>query len=293
MEPSSYRPPLSELEVKKICKQYSVSANTNLGQHFLIDETAIEASLLAADLKPTDTVLEIGPGLGVLTDQLAQQVEKVIAIELDTRFQVLLQDLQTKHSNLKIIYNDFFKVDLEKELGLNNGSYKVVANLPYNITSHFLKQMLTQSPWPSQMVLMIQKEVAERIVAEPGDLSILALSVQLFSEPKLIKNVPAASFFPAPAIDSAIIAINNIRQHNYIEANREKVLFSIIKAGFAKKRKKLIKNLENITLHNKIITQNNLEKTFSSLEIEKNARAQEISLEKWLKMLDKLESFVI
>lgn len=287
-----YKAPAQPEEIKSVLQYFKLKPNTNVGQHFLIDPSVITASISAAQLSHHDIVVEIGPGLGVLTEQLTQNAGRVISIELDNRLRPILQALEAAHSNLETINQDFFKVNLA-ELGLRNAEYSVIANLPYQITSLCIKNLLTLEPWPKQMVLLVQREVAERIVAEPGQLSILGLSVQLYSHPTIIMDVPRGSFYPQPRVESAVLHIKDIRVATPHLHTNEALFFKLVKAGFAQKRKKLLNNLQSMPYNNKKIDAERLKILFSEMNISENVRAQELSLQQWLKMVDKIEYFVI
>lgn len=293
MVASHYKAPTSKAEVKELYNEFGIKANTNIGQHFLTDTRVLDTIIKEySEHKVTDTVLEIGPGLGVLTERLVSVADRVISVELDRKLEPILHKLETQYTNLTVVRKDILRTPLH-ELGLESGKFTVVANLPYQITSQFIRAMLTIEPYPDRMILLVQREVAERIVAEPGQMSILALSVQLFSTPEIISIVPPHAFFPPPRVFSAVLAINSIRKQPFVEIDREKALFRLIKAGFAQKRKLLRSNLRNINHNGKNIPLSFIDDVFTELQIEKNTRAQEISLEMWLKLLDKIESFVI
>lgn len=267
--------------------------NKNIGQHFLADQTVLQKIVAAAKTTvDTDTILEVGPGQGVLTERLVQQAKRVIAVELDRRLQPKLDSLAQRYPNLQVVMADILQVNLST-LGLTTGHFSVVANLPYQITGLFLRQMLTCPPYPRQMVVLVQKEVAERLVAQPGDLSILALSVQLFAKVRIICTVPPAAFNPPPAVDSALITITDIRQSQLVSTEQEKIFFRLIKAGFAQKRKMLMNNLKNIQHHNQKIPDVVLEQALRSSGVNLKARAQELRLEQWLMLVDKLQQFMI
>ncbi len=293
MAASLYKAPTSKTEVKELYNEFSIKANTSIGQHFLTDTRVLDTIINEyTKNKGTDTILEIGPGLGVLTERLVEVADRVISVELDRKLEPILHKLENQYENLTVVRKDILRTPLD-ELGLESGKFTVVANLPYQITSQFIRAMLTVEPYPDRMILLVQREVAERIVAQPGQMSILALSVQLFAKPEIISIVPPHAFFPPPRVFSAVLAINSVRQQQYIEIEREKALFRLIKAGFAQKRKLLRSNLRNINHDGKNIPLALIDEAFTALQIEKNTRAQEIPLELWLKLLDKIESFVI
>jgi len=201
-------------QTRRLLRRFDLQARKSLGQHFLIDEEVLKLITSAAELTPTDVIMEIGPGLGVLTRELARQSGWVVAIELDSRLATILKQSLTPFNNVTIVNEDVLRIDPEALLQEQKAkfppiigsplSYKVVANLPYYITSPVLRHFLEASPKPQIMVVMVQKEVAEAIVAKPGQMSILSISVQFYGEPAIIGYVPAQCFYPAPEVDSAI-----------------------------------------------------------------------------------------
>ncbi len=274
-------------EIKSILRQSNLVVLKQLGQHFLADEKVLKNIIEAADLNKNDAVIEIGPGLGTLTHELALKCRKVIAIEKDKKMVELLRKNLERFKNVEIIEGDILErvpVSLKEAGTLNSlNSYKVVANIPYYITSPIIKLFLESSVKPELMVLLVQKEVAERICACPGKMSVLALSVQIYSQPELINLVSKNSFWPAPKVDSAILKISNIKTSAEVRKSlgfkkaSEKDLFRIIKIGFSSKRKKLANNLSSgLNLRKEEIS-----KIFEKLGINENSRAQELSLKKW------------
>jgi 16S rRNA (adenine1518-N6/adenine1519-N6)-dimethyltransferase len=191
---------------KEICKLHSIYPSRSKGQNFLIEENVYDKIIAAADLKKIDAVLEVGPGLGFLTAKLAAAAGKVLAVELDDKLAAYLRaDLSGKFENVEILNENV--LDLRLPSPLLPADYKIVANLPYNITSVFIRKFLTAEHQPREMILMLQKEVAERICAKPGKMSLLALSVQFYAEPEIIAYVPKENFWPMPQVGSAIIKI--------------------------------------------------------------------------------------
>lgn len=230
----------------------------SLGQNFLNNQTIVTKIRDAADPVADDVVLEIGPGLGVLTEELIPFVGKVIAVEKDD---LLFQELRIKLSNaiengkLDLLHDDILKFDPETLRFYKDGlldPYKIVANIPYNITGAIIEKFLSASFQPTMMVLMVQKEVADRIVAKnkktggPGKESILSISIKAYGAPEYICTVKAGNFIPAPKVDSAVIKISAISRDRFMNKHHEEVFFQIMKAGFAHKRKTLVGNLKNI-----------------------------------------------
>jgi 16S rRNA (adenine1518-N6/adenine1519-N6)-dimethyltransferase len=264
-------------EILKILAQYNLKPKKLLGQNFLIDQNILNKIVKAAELTPTDNVLEVGAGLGVLTKQLIARVNQVLAVELDkSLFFVLKQELR-KAKNLKLVNADILKIKIaELEEYFAQKPYKVVANIPYNITSNFLRKFLELEYQPNQLVLLIQKEVAQRIVAKPGQMSILSVSVQYYSEPKIIDYVSKNCFFPKPTVESAIIKLK-VKDKAELEPKDEKRFFQLVKIGFSAKRKQLQNNLAN-GLH---ISRDQVKVALKKAGLKETARAQELALDDW------------
>jgi len=221
-----------------------------LGQHFLIDGEVLKLITSAAKLTPSDVIIEIGPGLGILTKELARQAGWVMAIELDSKLAAILEQTLASLDNVTIINQDILKIDLtallqEQKMSfppkVNPFIYKVVANLPYYITSPILRHFLEASVKPQIMVIMVQKEVAEAIVARPGQMSVLSISVQFYGEPSIVSYVPAHCFYPVPEVDSAILRINPYPQPAVAVTNES--FFKLVRAGFTATRKQLANSL--------------------------------------------------
>ncbi len=215
-----------------------------LGQNFLTSRKIVEEIIHTADLKIDDVVLEVGPGKGILTEVLLEKVSRgeVIAVEKDKRLAEYLRDKFKKQKNLEIIEGDVLKFNFTR-YRLRVTGYKIVANIPYYITSRFLRSFLQSDFQPSKMVLMVQKEVAERIVAKNKKESILSISVKVYGQPKIIKKVPAEYFSPRPKVDSAILLIDNISKEFFKDID-EKYFFGLVRQGFSSKRKLLKNNLK-------------------------------------------------
>jgi 16S rRNA (adenine1518-N6/adenine1519-N6)-dimethyltransferase len=236
-------------QTRRRLRQFDLKARKGLGQHFLIDEDIRGAILAAAELDHNDTVIEVGPGLGVLTGELARQAGWVIAIELDNKLAVILRKVLAPFDNVVILNEDVLGTDPKVLLQEQAPSfptalkpYKVVANLPYYITSPVLRHFLEASVKPEVMIVMVQKEVAEAIVAEPGQRSVLSIGVQFYGKPGIVSYVPAGSFYPAPEVDSAILRIDVYRQPPVAVAD-EKGFFQLVRAGFTAARKQAVNSL--------------------------------------------------
>ena len=237
---------------KAMMRRLDLRARKSLGQHFLVDQEVLEKVASAAGLTPEDIVIEVGPGLGILTKELAKQAGFVIAVELDDRLAAILKQELAAVKNVTVIKEDILKIDLatfleEQKVELpvlkeEPFSYKVVANLPYYITSAVLRHFLEASHKPRLMVVMIQKEVAEAIVAEPGNMSLLSVSVQFYGKPEIVSYVPAESFYPAPEVDSAILRVK-IYPRPIIAVDDIDDFFGLVRAGFCAPRKQLANSL--------------------------------------------------
>ncbi|PIS04937.1 MAG: ribosomal RNA small subunit methyltransferase A, partial [Candidatus Buchananbacteria bacterium CG10_big_fil_rev_8_21_14_0_10_42_9] len=234
-----------------------------------------------AQLKKNGEVLEVGPGIGTLTAQLAEKVKKVVAIELDKNLLAELQKNLGNRNNVEIIQGDILKIN-RQALPLSK-SYKIVANLPYNITSNFLRLFLSQEPKPSAMTLMLQKEVAQRVCAKPPQMSILSLSVQAYCYPTIKFYVDKKNFYPQPNVDSAVVALDQV-SHTWNFKTPEQDFFRYLKIGFSAKRKYLANNLHNGTK----IKIGLIKQIFNDLELSQRSRAQELYLEQWDKIGQKL-----
>jgi 16S rRNA (adenine1518-N6/adenine1519-N6)-dimethyltransferase len=264
---------------------------TRLGQNFLKDKSIIKKIIESADLQPDDFVIEVGPGEGVLTEELAKYVKKVIAIEIDGNLVQKLQKKFENRPNIEILHEDILKINLQKistSYKLPTTNYKLIANLPYYITSPIIRLFLETKIPPQEMILMVQKEVAERIVARPGKMSILAISVQYYAEPKLLFEVSKEAFYPVPKVDSAVIKITPnptilpLERGGIKGGVEEKQFFRLVRAGFCAKRKTLVNNLStSLHLDKKLV-----EKKLEKLDLNSNVRAQELSLKKWKELAE-------
>ena len=265
------------LNAPALLKQYGLRADKKLGQNFLQDPFALEAITAAAGIQPTDTVLEIGPGLGSLTRYLAVSAREVIAVELDADLIPPLQAVTKPYENIHIIHGDILKLS-PREL-IHVSEYLVVANIPYYITSAIIRHLLENKPKPRRIVLTIQKEVADRICAKPGDMSLLALSVQVYGEPSIAKRIPANAFFPAPKVDSAVLTID-IYPSPIIQPEFLDTFFKLIKAGFSQKRKTLRNSLSS-GLHTSTSVSVEI---LTQAGIDPMRRAETLSIEEWQRL---------
>lgn len=265
-----------------------VHAKKSLGQNFLNSKTVTRDIARAGGLSSTDTVLEIGPGKGFLTSELLASGANVIAVEKDDRMIPILSEKfaeQIKNKKFILIHGDILE-ELEMNKLKLPQNYKLVANIPYYLTGQIIRTFLEAMEKPERMILMVQKEVATRIVARDKKESILSIAVKVYGAPKLVKKVPARYFTPAPKVDSAILSIQNISGNNFTGKISEKHFFEIVRAGFAHKRKILAGNLKELFG----------EKTFTILEnadVSKNARAEDLSLKQWLSIAEPLNGSIL
>lgn len=264
---------------KKLCQENNIKPSKFRGQNFLINEDVYNQIIASADLDTNDIVLEVGPGLGFLTEKLAQKAKKVIAVEVDKKLANLLEKRLKKQglNNIQIINEDILNIPNTKYNTLNN-KYKIVANLPYNITSIFLRKFLSAKNKPSLAVLMLQKEVAQRIAASPPNMSLLAVSVQFYSDPEMIDVVSQNDFWPIPQIDSAII---KLKIYPKFEVD-EKKLFRLVKFGFSSRRKMLKNNLSAGFRISASIAEERIKKAGFNEKI----RAQNLAVNDWLKLFE-------
>lgn len=264
--------------LKHLCQTYGLTPSKKYGQNFLVNPEPIEKMIEASEIKSDDTVVEVGPGFGVLTLALVEKAKKVLSFEIEKKIEPYWNEELKKYNNLEIVWGNVLQVPSSK-FPVNN--YKVVANLPYQITSQILRTFLEMENKPEVMVLMVQKEVAERICAPAGDMSVLSVSVQYYGEPEIVAYVPRSSFWPVPAVDSAVIRVRIKKDEARIK-NEADLFFKIVKAGFSSRRKMLIKNLSSVADKDKIRS------VFKELGIDEKVRAQELSVEQWQAISSKL-----
>jgi 16S rRNA (adenine1518-N6/adenine1519-N6)-dimethyltransferase len=269
-------------QTRKLLRRYGIRARKRLGQHFLVDNAVLKTVLDAAALSPADTVIEVGPGLGIMTAELAKRAGWVIAIELDNRLADILQET-LQYENVVILNEDVLGTD---PAALLKGrapafpsalhSYKVVANLPYYITSPVLRHFLEAPVKPEKMVVMVQQEVAEAITAEAGKRSVLSIAVQFYGKPSIVANVPAASFFPAPEVDSAVVKIDVYRRPP-VAVDDVEGFFKLVRAGFTAARKQIANSLaQGLGLPKQEVLG-----LLAKAGIESQRRAETFTLEEW------------
>ena len=265
---------LSPLNISQILKEHDLSPKKSLGQNFLSNDDVLAKIVNAAEINPNSEVLEIGPGLGSLTRHIAEKADHVTVVELDGRLIPILQEIMKPWENVNIIHQDILKLDPAEIM--QNDHYIVAANIPYYITSALIRHLLEANKKPLRMVLTVQAEVAKRICAQPGDLSLLGLSVQVYGTPRIMLRIPAGAFYPPPKVDSIALRID-LFEAPLIPVPQLDVFFRIAKAGFSQKRK---------TLRNSISAGMRMEKTetdnlLHESGIDPNNRAQNLTLQDW------------
>ncbi len=268
--------------VKEILSRYGFEFSKSLGQNFLIDGNIVRKIVEKANVTKEDYVLEIGPGIGTLTEELALNAKKVVAIELDKDLLPILDETLGKYENIEIIHGDVLKVDLEKiiEEKLDNKPVKVVANLPYYVTTPIITKLLESNLNLDSIIVMVQKEVAERMEAKPGgkDYGSLSVFVNFFSIPEIIIKVPKTVFMPQPKIDSAVIKLNIKKDLPDIDKDK---FFKIVKAAFSKRRKTLLNALSTYGFN---IDKGTIKETLEKLNIKPEIRAENLSVEDFIKI---------
>ena len=261
-------------------RQLGIRGGRRMGQNFLVNRGVLHQIVAAAELEPTDTVIEIGPGLGLLTRELTKLAGKVIAIELDERLAGALGQSLHHPPNLNIINADVLGVDpavlMEQ---FQSSRYKVVANLPYYITSPTLRHFLEARVKPSLLVVMVQQEVGQTIVAQPGDMSLLSVSIQFYGQPRIICKVPAKCFFPQPKVDSVLLRIDVYREPP-VKVTDQSRFFDLVRAGFSSRRKQL----HNSLAHGLQIETQKAASLIEQAGIDPKRRAETLSLEEWAEL---------
>lgn len=269
----------SIVEAKSQLHRLGARARKGLGQHFLVDKTVLGKIVSAAELGPRDTVVEVGPGLGILTAELLHKAGRVIAVEVDSRLAAALQKNLSAFLKLAVVNADILEINPADLTSRQTKSYKVVANLPYYIAAPILRHFLEASLKPSLMVVMVQKEVAQSIVAQPGEMSILGISVQLYGKPTIVDYVPAHCFYPQPKVDSAIVRIE-VYPEPAVPVKDIAGFFEIVKAGFSTPRKQIRNSL---ALGLQIAPADAVE-LLGKAKIAPQRRPETLSLEEWSKL---------
>jgi len=270
--------------IKKELNILGIKPKKSLGQNFLVNKNVYQKIITALEIKKGDKIIEIGPGLGTLTSFLAESRAKVIAVEKDHKLVDYLKNKFANQKNVTIIEDDILRCD-PKNYKLKAISYKLVGNIPYYLTSHLLRLIFEKWPCPKIVALTLQKEVAQRIVAKPPNMSLLAVSVQYYSKPEIIDYIPRRSFYPAPEVDSAIIKLVPREQFVTYQENT-KNFFRIVRAGFSGKRKQLINSLARGLK----IKKDTIESKLKAAGVDPRRRAETLTLEEWQKITNTLPS---
>jgi 16S rRNA (adenine1518-N6/adenine1519-N6)-dimethyltransferase len=286
MEPLSPKSVSLRAQTRFLLDHYDIQAKKKLGQHFLINQGILKNITRAAGLSPSDLILEVGPGIGVLTHALVEEAGWVIAVELDKQMAVALRETLVPHTNFSIFNQDILEIEPLDLISQERSkfppaiadayNYKLVANLPYYITQPIIRHFCEAKLKPQTMIIMVQKEVAQNIVAKPGDLRILAVSVQFYGQPEIMGYVPAGNFFPVPKVDSAILKITLYPEPRY-QVSSEKNFFRIVKAGFCATRKQIANSLAQGLALPKSEVLSLLQKA----EVEPQKRPETLTLEEW------------
>jgi len=269
-------------ELRNLLYAHQMRPNKAFGQNFLVDRSVLQRIIGAAEINADDQVLELGAGTGVLTRELAKHARRVVAVELERDMLSLLAETTRYFANVELVERNMLYVDPTEVFG--SEAYKLVANLPYYITAPTFRHFLESTNPPHLLVVMVQYEVAQRIVAEPGDLSLLGVSVQFYGTPRIIAHVPARAFYPAPKVDSAILRID-LKDEVPLTSNQRDSFFRLVQAGFSERRKQLHNSLAH-GLHRKDAV---VQAWLSAASIDPARRAETLSIEEWLQLWHKME----
>lgn len=274
---------------KRLLDSYGISPKKSLGQNFLHDPNALDKIIRAAELRPEETVLEIGPGTGALTDWLASVARRVIAVELDDRLIPLLQYRFSDYPNVTLVHADILEVNLSLHIRPDE-PYCVVANLPYYITSAILRYLFEQPHKARRLVVMVQNEVADRLVAPPGDLSLLSVSVQYYGRPRIMARLSPAIFWPRPDVTSALVRIDTYADgERPVQVADEAQFFRVVRAGFSQKRKQLVNALSaSLGIDKEAATA-----LLTAAGIAPTRRAETLTLAEWAALANQARQFAL
>lgn len=274
-------------ETKYLMNKYNITANKSYGQNFLIDENVVSGIVEKAEVSKKDLVIEIGPGLGTLTSFLLESAGKVICIELDTNMLKILNDRFKLYNNFELINDDVLKVNLQELISKNAEfeNVKVVANLPYYITTPIIMKLLEEKINLTSITVMVQKEVAERLTEKPGgkNTGSITYSINYYTEPETVLEVPKDCFIPSPKVDSSVIKLNVLKEPK-IKVLDESLFFKVVKCAFLQKRKTLMNSLSNSGILNK----NEIESILNELDLDLRVRAEQLTLEQFGMLSDKI-----
>jgi 16S rRNA (adenine1518-N6/adenine1519-N6)-dimethyltransferase len=278
------------MDTRALLREWSIRPAKQLGQNFLVDKGALRRIVEGAEIDDETLVLEVGAGLGALTELLCRQAKHVVAVELDKRLVPILHQVLEDAHNLTLVQGDILELDPASLVLAQSGArageslrYVVVANLPYYITSAVIRHLLETQPRAERLVLTVQREVAERIVAEPGELSLLALSVQLFGTPRVLFRIKPGSFYPSPGVESAVVRVD-IRSTPELGENEMDAIFRLARAGFSQRRKQL-RNSLSAGLQ---LSPTEVASRLEEVGIEPRRRAQSLSIQEWKLVADVL-----
>jgi len=263
--------------LRHLLSRHHMRPNKSFGQNFLVSRAVLQQMVETADLEASDQVLEVGAGTGVLTRELARKARRVVAVEMEENMLALLAKTTSDFSNIELVARNLLYLNPEEVFG--RARYKLVANLPYYITAPTFRHFLESANPPGLLVVMVQYEVAQRIVAEPGDLSLLGVSVQFYGQPRIVARVPARAFYPAPKVDSAILRVEVHPQAPLTPRERDS-FFRVVQAGFSERRKQLHNSLAH-GLHRK---DEEIRGWLAAAQIEASRRAETLSIDEWLRL---------
>jgi 16S rRNA (adenine1518-N6/adenine1519-N6)-dimethyltransferase len=274
---------MNQKEIKNLLRKYNLHPSKRLGQNFLIDKSVLRKIVEAAELSKEDIILEVGPGIGNLTMELAKKAKKIIAVEKDLKMIEILKETMRNLINVEIVQGNILDPKIFSYIRKKfvfRSQYKLVANIPYYLTSPLIRKFLEEKSPPKEMILMVQKEVARRICAKPPDMNLLAVSVQFYAKPEIVSFVSKNSFWPKPKVDSAIIKIKPL-----IDADRGPInadlFFKVVKAGFSHPRKQLINNLsEKLKMKKEKVKNWLLENN-----IQPSQRAENLTIKDWINLI--------
>ena len=269
---------LSSLPVPQLLKSHGLRPDKSLGQNFLVDDHHLARIVEASGVQPTDEVLEVGAGLGSLTRHLSAAARRVVAVELDKALLPILSQVLTGVENVEIVPGDILQIEISRYF--KRSGFLVIANIPYYLTSNLIRHLLEAEPRPARLALTIQREVAQRACAQPPDMSLLSLSVQLYGKPHIAHHIPAGAFYPAPKVDSALLIVDLFDAPRLPESKIE-AFFKISKTAFSQKRKTLANSLAALPSLNKAEAAAKLE----AAGIDPRRRPQTLTLEEWEKLL--------
>ena len=274
---------MQDVKTAELVREYNLRLTKSLGQNFIVDHSVTRDIVNGADLTDEDLVIEIGPGVGTLTAQMLNKAKRVVAIELDDRLIPVLQNELGSHEKFTLIHNDALRVDFSEIIG-DEKSVKLVANLPYYVTTPIILKLLKEKHKFKSLTIMIQKEVAERMNAEPGskDYSALSLIVQYYCNTEIIRLVPPQCFIPRPKVDSIVIRLDRLSEPK-VKVQNEKLFFDVIRNSFNMRRKTLWNGLKNMGL-----SKEDLEAAFNEAEIDLKRRGETLSIQEFGLLSDKI-----